>query len=129
MQISSRVLGHLIEILGEFRHLALCEAASEAPEHAAVGPKNPGNVDVKPEYIRGLHEQILQFPERNLLMLALKRRIGESVYVNGPCIVSVSDIYSNQVQLTFQASESTRILRTEILNPEQAQKAAKCLDR
>ena len=48
-------------------------------------------------------------------MLVLSRGIKQSVEIDGPCIVRVAKVRGKQVTLHFIADNTTRIVRTELL--------------
>jgi carbon storage regulator len=47
-------------------------------------------------------------------MLALSRRVGQSILIGDDIIVHVVSIDRNQVRLSFEAPKDVRILRTEL---------------
>ena len=49
-------------------------------------------------------------------MLVLSRREGQSIRIDGPCVVTLIEIdeFRAKVKLGFEAEKSVRILRTEI---------------
>ena len=49
-------------------------------------------------------------------MLILTRNEEQSVTVDGPCIVKVLGIQGNRVKLGFIAKDSTKIVRTELID-------------
>jgi carbon storage regulator len=49
-------------------------------------------------------------------MLILTRMENESVTVDGPCIVKVIRIDGNRIKLGFVAKDSTKIMRTELID-------------
>lgn len=59
-------------------------------------------------------------------MLALKRGPGEAIWVSGPCIISIVRMEYNEVKLGFVAPDSTIIMRTEIMTPEQLKQSKEC---
>lgn len=59
-------------------------------------------------------------------MLVLDRKKNESIYVSGPCVIKISEIYRNcqRVRISFVAPKSTRIIRVELMTHEEASIAA-----
>jgi carbon storage regulator CsrA len=49
-------------------------------------------------------------------MLILTRMENQSVTVDGPCIVKVIRIDGNRIKLGFVAKDSTKIMRTELID-------------
>lgn len=49
-------------------------------------------------------------------MLVITRKEDESVTVNGPCIVRVLSWTNQRVKLGFVAKDSTKIIRTELID-------------
>jgi carbon storage regulator CsrA len=49
-------------------------------------------------------------------MLILDRKEEQSVTINGPCIVKVIRIDGNRIKLGFVAKDSTKIMRTELID-------------
>jgi len=62
--------------------------------------------------------------------LALTRKPGESITVDGPATFKVMKITGNRVQIVIESPESTRIMRAELIDfelpppPEAIKKAA-----
>jgi len=48
------------------------------------------------------------------MMLVLSRKQGEGIVVDGPCVITVVQIFDNRVQIGLEADRSVGILRTEI---------------
>lgn len=48
-------------------------------------------------------------------MLVLHRKELQSIYVDGPCMITVSDISGGSVKLGFEADKTTTILREELM--------------
>ena len=49
-------------------------------------------------------------------MLVLTRRVGEAIWIGGPCVVRVSKVKGNRVVLHFETDEGVRILREELVD-------------
>ena len=47
--------------------------------------------------------------------LSLGRQVGDCVYVDGPCLIRVSEIGGGKTRLAFHAPPTTKVLRTELL--------------
>lgn len=51
-------------------------------------------------------------------MLVLSRKIGEQIVVTGPCILTVTSIGGNRVQVGIEAHPQTDIFRQELKEKE-----------
>ena len=48
-------------------------------------------------------------------MLALSRRPGESIHIDGPAVIHVVQLHGGKVRLGIEAAAAVQILRTELL--------------
>jgi carbon storage regulator CsrA len=78
-----------------------------------VLPKRPGHHACGAERDAIPHFYSLK---KDLEMLILDRKEEQSVTINGPCIVKVIRIDGNRIKLGFVAKESTKIMRTELID-------------
>lgn len=53
-------------------------------------------------------------------MLVLSRRLNESITVDGPCTITVRSINTKRVSVAIEADRDVRIMRTELLPPEES---------
>lgn len=53
-------------------------------------------------------------------MLVLSRRIGERIYVNGPCTIMPVRISENSVRIGIEAGRGVEIVREELVDEETA---------
>lgn len=51
---------------------------------------------------------------RQFQFLVLRRKHRDSIYVDGPCVITIVSQSARGVSLGFQAPATTRIVRTEI---------------
>jgi carbon storage regulator CsrA len=58
-------------------------------------------------------------------MLVLTRLVGQSIVVNGPCVIQLNWIKGPRVALGVEADSDVKILRTELLGSKLAEKATK----
>jgi sRNA-binding carbon storage regulator CsrA len=56
-------------------------------------------------------------------MLVLTRLVGQSIAVNGPCVIQLNWIKGNRACFGFEADGDVKILRTELLSSQLLEKA------
>lgn len=49
-------------------------------------------------------------------MLALSRRVGEQIIVNGPCVITLVEMKRGSVRIGIEAEPSVSIARAELLD-------------
>lgn len=52
-------------------------------------------------------------------MLILQRNPGQSICVDGPAVITVTRVRGDRVTIDVSAPASTKVLRGELLDPEQ----------
>lgn len=62
--------------------------------------------------------------ESTLTRLSLGRKEGESVYIDGPCKVTLVRCIDGKARLMFEAESHVLILRSELLRSDGEERAA-----
>ena len=53
-------------------------------------------------------------------MLVLSRMVGESIIVDGPCVITLVEMRRSNVKIGIEADRSVNIVRKEIVPPVQS---------